>query len=76
VTVLPLELADLKGVKTFAQQALDKVGNDRIDFLLLNAAISNGAEGPGPKGSKWCESYIVNHLCEHRSPVLMGFHQW
>ncbi|KAM0269428.1 hypothetical protein ACHAQH_009743 [Verticillium albo-atrum] len=65
VTVLPLELADLKGVRTFAQQTLEKLGRDKVDYVLLNAAISNGAEEPGPHGSKWCESYVVNHLSQH-----------
>ncbi|KAM0646130.1 hypothetical protein ACHAO3_009083 [Verticillium nonalfalfae] len=65
VTVLPLELADLKGVKTFAQQTLETLGQQKVDYVLLNAAISNSAEEPGPHGSKWCESYIVNHLSQH-----------
>lgn len=79
VSILPLELADLKGVKTFAETTLEKLGQTKIDYLLLNAAISKGAEEPGPNGSKWCESYIVNSLCKCSSPTnpaqlrLMGF---
>ncbi|KAF7358048.1 WW domain-containing oxidoreductase [Mycena venus] len=66
VTVLPLELADLKSVKSFAAQVLERLGkDDKLDYLLLNAATSAGAEQPGPHGSKWCESYIVNHLSQH-----------
>lgn len=66
VTVLPLELSDLHGVRAFAQQALAALGNDKIDYLLLNAAIAKPATetGQGPNRSKWCETYIVNHLCE------------
>lgn len=64
MSVLPLELSDLKGVKSFAEQTLEKLGKDKIDYLLLNAGISKGAQEPGPNGSKWCESYIVNHICE------------
>jgi NAD(P)-dependent dehydrogenase (short-subunit alcohol dehydrogenase family) len=67
VAVLPLELSDLKGVKRFAGQVLERLGRvEKLDYLMLNAARSHGAEepGPGPNGSKWCESYIVNHLCE------------
>lgn len=60
------ELNDLKGVKTFAQRTLEKLGQDKIDYLLLNAAISNGSQEKGPHGSKWCESLIVNHFCESR----------
>ncbi|KAM0335023.1 hypothetical protein ACHAQA_000057 [Verticillium albo-atrum] len=65
VTVLPLELADLRGVRTFAQQALEKLGQDKVDYVLLNAAITDSAVNPGPHGSKWCESYVVNHLSQH-----------
>ncbi|KAH6984582.1 hypothetical protein BKA56DRAFT_671081 [Ilyonectria sp. MPI-CAGE-AT-0026] len=64
-TVLPLDLSDLKGVKSFAEQTLAKLGQTKIDYLLLNAAITNSAEKPGPNGSKWCEAYIVNHLSQH-----------
>ncbi|KUI65485.1 WW domain-containing oxidoreductase [Cytospora mali] len=65
VTVLPLELSNLKGVKSFSQQTLQKLGQDKLDYLLLNAGVAKGAEGPGPYGSKWCEPYIVNHLSQH-----------
>ncbi|KAI1800177.1 NAD(P)-binding protein [Daldinia bambusicola] len=65
LTIFPLELSNLKTVKTFSQQALDKLGQDRIDYLLLNAAIGKNAEQPGPFGSKWSEPYIVNHLSQH-----------
>jgi NAD(P)-dependent dehydrogenase (short-subunit alcohol dehydrogenase family) len=58
---LPVELSDLKSVRRFAQQALEKLGDERIDYLLLNAAIADNAEKPG---DGWCETYIVNHLCE------------
>lgn len=66
MTVLPLELADLRGVRTFAQQALDKIGRDPVDYLVLNAGISDGAgDGPNPRGSRWCEAHVVNHLSQH-----------
>ncbi|KAF7376727.1 NAD(P)-binding protein [Mycena sanguinolenta] len=65
LVVLPLELSDLKGVKKFSQQVLERTGQDKLDYLMLNAARSNGAEQQGPHGSKWCESYIVNHLSHH-----------
>lgn len=72
VAILPLQLSDLRGVKSFAQQALDKLGENKLDYLFLNAAIGNGApvSEPGPHGSKWCESYIVNHLCKIFRVVL------
>ncbi|KAK7697270.1 hypothetical protein SLS64_013704 [Diaporthe eres] len=62
LTVLPLELSNLKTVKSFAQQTLEKLGRDRLDYFLLNAGMAKGASGPGPNGSKWCEAYVVNHL--------------
>ncbi|KAI0850122.1 NAD(P)-binding protein [Daldinia vernicosa] len=65
LTIFPLELSNLKTVKTFSQQVLDKLGQDKIDYLLLSAAISNNSEQPGPHGSKWSEPYIVNHLSQH-----------
>ena len=65
MTLLPLDLANLKGVGTFAQQTLAKLGQDKIDYLFLNAAQLKSATEPGPNGSKWSESFIVNHLCEH-----------
>lgn len=64
LTVLPLELSNLKTVKSFAQKTLEKLGRDRLDYFLLNAGMAKGASGPGPHGSKWCEAYVVNHLCE------------
>jgi NAD(P)-dependent dehydrogenase (short-subunit alcohol dehydrogenase family) len=64
LTVLPLELSNLKAVKSFAQQTLKKLGRDRLDYFLLNAGLAKAATGPGPHGSKWCEAYVVNHLCE------------
>jgi NAD(P)-dependent dehydrogenase (short-subunit alcohol dehydrogenase family) len=61
--VLHLNNADLASVKTFAQQALDTVGQDKIDYLLLNAATMKTGE-PNP-GHKWCESLVVNHYSHH-----------
>lgn len=71
LTVLPLELSNLKAVKSFAQQTLEKLGRDRLDYLLLNAGMAKGASGPGPHGSKWCEAYVVNHLCETKTGAAM-----
>lgn len=65
LTILPLELSDLKTVKSFALQTLERLGQDKLDYLLLNAAIIKGADQPESHGSKWCQSYIVNHLSQH-----------
>ncbi|KAI0831559.1 NAD(P)-binding protein [Hypoxylon sp. FL0890] len=63
--IFPLELSNLKTVQTFSQQTLEKVGQGKIDYLLLNAAIAKNANEPGPNGSKWSEAYHVNHLSQH-----------
>ncbi|KAM7215250.1 WW domain-containing oxidoreductase [Rhypophila decipiens] len=71
LTVLPLELSDLKATRTFAQRTLDQLdkNNLKLDYLFLNAGITNGTEleekGKGPGGSKWCEGLVVNHLSQH-----------
>ncbi|RYO84238.1 hypothetical protein DL762_005745 [Monosporascus cannonballus] len=65
LTLLPVELSDLKNVKTFAQQTLDALGETNIDYLFLNAGMYKDANGPGPHGSKWSETYLVNHLSQH-----------
>ncbi|RYP40959.1 hypothetical protein DL769_011684 [Monosporascus sp. CRB-8-3] len=65
LTLLPVELSDLKNVKTFAQQTLDTLGETNIDYLFLNAGMYKDANGPGPHGSKWSETYLVNHLSQH-----------
>ncbi|KAH8895973.1 NAD(P)-binding protein, partial [Thozetella sp. PMI_491] len=65
LTILPLELSNLHTVKTFAQEVLQKLGEQKIDFLLLNAAALDAADGPGPNGSSWSVQYLVNHLSQH-----------
>ncbi|CAH0047458.1 unnamed protein product [Clonostachys solani] len=65
LSILPLELNNLKTVKSFAAESLTHVGSNKIDYLFLCAGISEGADKPGPHGSKWCEPFIVNHLSQH-----------
>jgi NADP-dependent 3-hydroxy acid dehydrogenase YdfG len=65
VTLLPLELSDLRTVKKFAAQTLNTLGNEKIDVLMLNAALIKVANEPGINGSKYNEQYIVNHLSQH-----------
>ena len=67
LTLLPLELSDFKNVKTFANQTIEALGETKIDYLFLNAGMYKSAVGPGPHGSKWSETYLVNHLCESYS---------
>jgi NAD(P)-dependent dehydrogenase (short-subunit alcohol dehydrogenase family) len=64
LAILPVELSNLKTVKSFAQQTLDNLGQGPIDYLVLNAAMARKADDrPGPHGSQWSDSYVVNHLC-------------
>ena len=69
VTVLPLELSDLKGVKSFAQQSLDKVGSDNIDYLFLNAGMIQAKGGKATPGCKWNETAMTNHFCMSTSTL-------
>lgn len=70
VTVLDLDLIDSQKVKSFAQQALRKVDQDRIDYLLLNAGMIKSAEEKPPYKFKWCDTVIVNHFGEWPRSVL------
>ncbi|KAI1750626.1 hypothetical protein F4782DRAFT_508995 [Xylaria castorea] len=67
LTILPLELSNMKSVKSFAQQTLEKLSGSPIDYLMLNAAtaMSKKVTEKGPYGSKWIEPYLVNHLSQH-----------
>lgn len=62
VTIIPLNLLSLRSVQLFTQQALAKLGPNRVDILYLAAGTLDSAEGPGPNSSQWCEGYVVNHL--------------
>ncbi|KAM3539289.1 hypothetical protein ARSEF1564_007785 [Beauveria bassiana] len=63
VEVLPLDLADLKGTRTFAEATLDAIGDAKIDYLFLNAGITKPAV-VNPRGYRWCESAVVNHVAQ------------
>ena len=54
-------------VKSFSQSALETIGKDKLDILLLNAGVNKAAEEPGINGSQWCEAYLVNHLSKDRT---------
>lgn len=62
VSVLSLDLSNLRKVQTFAQQAFAELGSHRLDYLFLSAGVLDSGNGPGPHGSQWCEAYVVNHL--------------
>ncbi|KAI1095101.1 NAD(P)-binding protein [Rostrohypoxylon terebratum] len=62
LTIFPLELSNLKTVKTFSRLVLEKLGKGKVDYLLLNAAIAKNADEPGPHGSKWTQHYLIHLL--------------
>ncbi|KAJ5587421.1 uncharacterized protein N7459_003186 [Penicillium hispanicum] len=65
ISILPLDLSDLRSVQLFAQKALTQLGPNRLDYLFLCAGTLDDAKGPGPHGSQWCQGYVVNHLAQH-----------
>ena len=58
VTLLKLDLNDLPTVRQFATDALSALDGSKLDFVLLNAALSDTSKRNG--SSKWCEPYVVN----------------
>lgn len=64
ITVLPLDLQDLRSVQVFTQKALTTLGRNRLDYLFLGAGTLDDGEGAGPHGSQWGVGYVVNHLCK------------
>ena len=66
LSIFPLDLSNLKNVKSFAAQTLEKLGKGKVDCLLLNAGMvkPDDGTGNGPHGSRWSEQYVVNHLCK------------
>lgn len=63
ITVLPLELVSLPSVQEFAEKAMAEVRERQVDYLFLNAGMSAEA-GPSSCNSKWCDTQVVNQLCE------------
>ena len=72
MTVLPLELSDLNTVKSFSAKTLDLLGQEKLDYLYMNAGLSKDATEPAPNGSKWCETLVVNHICELSCYCALG----
>lgn len=64
VTVLPLELSNLNTVKAFSSKVLEILGQDKLDYLYMNAGLAKDATQPAPNGSKFCETLTVNHTGE------------
>ncbi|KAJ5039172.1 hypothetical protein NUH16_008953 [Penicillium rubens] len=70
VCVLPLDLLNLKSVQSFAKQALAKLGERPLNYLFLIAGFLASADGPGPHGSQWCESYVTLSASQSRIVVV------
>ncbi|QDS68837.1 hypothetical protein FKW77_007090 [Venturia effusa] len=65
ITLLPLELTDLRTVKKFAARVLQLLDTKPIDILLLNAALVKTADEPRTNDSRYNEPFLVNHLSQH-----------
>jgi len=67
LTILPLQLAELRSVKSFAAETLAKLeaDNAKLDYLFLNAAVAKSADEPADWKSKWNEEALVNHFSQH-----------
>lgn len=70
VSILLLDLSDLRTVKSFAQRALESLEEAQLDVLFLNAGMNKAPKGPGLNGSPWCEAYLVNHLCKQTNSEI------
>ena len=66
ISLHKVDFANMKEVKGFAQQALDKLGKDKdkLETVMLNHAIAKDGKGPALNGTPFGENYFVNHLCE------------
>ena len=69
VSVLQCDFADLAQIKKFSQEALGKLGESKLDYVMFNQGLIKKGDAPGMFGSR-NESYFVNHLCECRNAQL------
>lgn len=52
-------------MKKFANQTIEHLGTNKLDYLMLNAAVMVGATAPAINGSKYNEQWMVNHFAQH-----------
>lgn len=61
---LSLELSELSSVRAFASEVLGRLGDDRLDVLVLNAGIWRPTvDGRTPDGFE--TTFAVNHLAQY-----------
>ncbi|CAD6570657.1 MAG: hypothetical protein TREMPRED_005942 [Tremellales sp. Tagirdzhanova-0007] len=65
VSLFQVDYANLKEVRAFAQNAIEQLGKDKLDYVMLNHAVARDATSPGLFGSAWCDSFVVNHQSHH-----------
>jgi NAD(P)-dependent dehydrogenase (short-subunit alcohol dehydrogenase family) len=64
IEALPLDLATLTSVRSFAASVIDRLGDAGIDTLVLNAGMINPhVEGRTPDGFE--TTFAVNHLAHY-----------
>lgn len=64
VEILPLELASLTSVRAFAQDVLKRLGDARIDQLVLNAGL-HGSDADQRSAEGFGLTFAVNHLAHY-----------
>jgi NAD(P)-dependent dehydrogenase (short-subunit alcohol dehydrogenase family) len=62
--VLPLDLASLASVRAFADAVIDKLGNDRIQILVLNAGMQT-SKNEKKSADGYELIFAVNHLAHY-----------
>ncbi len=64
VEVVPLDLASLVSVREFADAVVKRLGNTRIDLLVLNAGM-RGSDADQLSAEGYGLSFAVNHLAHY-----------
>ena len=64
VEILPLDLASLASVREFANALLGRIGDARIDVLILNAGL-HGSDADQRSADGYGLTFAVNHLAHY-----------
>lgn len=67
--LLKLDLSSFDSVTAFAEQVKAKLAGEKVDVILLCAAVVESELRIGQGG--WCSEAIVNHFCKS-SPMWLG----
>ena len=64
IEVLPLDLSSLDSVREFAEAVKQRLGNDRIDIMVLNAGL-HGSPAEERSAEGYGLTFAVNHLAHY-----------